>query len=453
MGKYSLLLVAAFGIAGASAFLTSKETDVKASANQGSYEADVIAREIARSAYNAGAADINRHGTDIDAALLAFGAPATNCANGKAACSRRTGEMLGGTFVVEASPDGGNGVDIYASGTFGYDADRKRVERSHAINESQSVDVLQVDPSGQCGKLKIQFVDSRAGYCSAIFLQRTIDGQTLAPEMVYAPGKNRNGARNLGYEVALLPGTQMNFAIGVENTRNKSWTCDGTSSRGALPSAYRPVGGNAIRPAAETPEARSAFRTLLAAYDYDENHFDWVHWALDGPSLRAGESKEAPWAMVETDPDNDQRWRIAFEDQPLWNLDSDDPNYDNPNESLWATKRFGYDWSGSFQTKGSDGKGDGWTDSQRVQIVENAGSDEGYSVSYIGGSDGFHDLRDTGSPADFSDQVIMVEVLPAPDLCLGAVSVDIDATAGPGGVDADADASVGGVGGVGASTD
>ncbi len=218
MGKAALLFVLAASLGGATLMLSTQETDVHASAQQGKYQADVIAREIARTAFNTASADIHRHGTDIDKAIASFGEPATECANGKAVCSRRTGEMLGGTYVAEASYDGGNGVDVYAAGTFAFDQHGEEVSKTHRINESQTVSVLRVSRGGF---LRIQFVDSQAGYCSAIFLQRTLSGvepenQPL-PEMVYAPGKGRNGERNVGAEVYLAPGTQMNFAIGVDN--------------------------------------------------------------------------------------------------------------------------------------------------------------------------------------------------------------------------------------------
>ena len=413
MGKVALLLVASFGVAGATVFFTSKEADVRASATQGVYEADVIAREISRSAYNAGVADVNRHGRDVVQALLDFGEVVVSadvvgddkCANGKPICSRRTGEMLGGTYVVEASANGGNGVEIYAAGTFGYQAGPDAVSKTHRINEAHSVNVLQVTdlPAGQCGRLKIQFVDSMAGYCSSILLQRTVNGDTLKPQMVYGPGNKRNGQANVGFETLLASGTQMNFAIGVENTRHKGWQCDGTTSRGALPANLHPATVKALgTPGAETYDPAALARSLRD-YRFSEDHFDWIHWALDGTALQDGEPKEGPWAMVETDPTNDQRWRISFEDQPLWNLAPGAPGYDNPNKSLWATKRYGYDVTG-------DGKGDGWKDEERFALVPNAGS--GFSVSYLRGQDGFHDLRDTGSPADFSDQVIVVEVEP-----------------------------------------
>ena len=411
MGKVSLLLVAAFGVAGATIFFTSNEADVHASAAQGTYEADVIAREIARSAYNAGVADVNRHGLDVDQALLTFGDLVVSaevpddekCANDKPVCARRTGDMLDGTYVVEASVAGGNGVEIHAAGTFGYQAGHRAVSKTHRINESISQDVLKVDPlaTGQCGKLKIDFVDSRAGYCSAVLLQRTVNGVVGDPEMVFAPGKNRNGARNRGYEVMLVPGTQMNFAIGVENTSSKGWTCDGTTSRGALPAALRPGAWEPLVDASSASYDPGALAGLLAGYEYDPNHYDWVHWALDGSALLNGEPKEAPWGMVEVDPDNPQRWRVAFEDQPKWNLAPGHRDYNNPNKSLWATKRFGYDTNGN-------GKGNGWKDKQAIRMVENGDT---YSVSYASGRDGFHDLDDMSSPADFSDQVIFVEVV------------------------------------------
>ena len=407
MGKVSLLLVAAFGIAGATIFFTSKEADVKASATQGTYEADVIAREIARSAYNAGVADVNRHGNDLDQALLAFGEIVVSatvpkdqkCANGKPICARRRGQMLDGTYLVEASIDGGNGIEIYSAGTFGYQAGENAVSKTHEINESHSVGVLQVDtalPKGQCGQLKIQFVDSMAGYCSSIFLQRTVGGVADSLEMVYAPGKTRNGDRNVGYEVDLKPGTQMNFAIGVDN--NSSCHKSGQG---------RPAGHPALRMADSkallATSGPAALAREMERYVYRESDWAWTHWALDGAALLDGEPKEAPWAMVEVDPENNQRWRIAFEDQHKWNLAPGQPGYDDPNKSLWATKRFGYDVTG-------DGKGDGWKDDQRFALVPNGST--GYSVSYLSGKDGFHDLRDTGSPADFSDQVIVVEVVP-----------------------------------------
>ena len=409
MGKVALLLVASFGVAGATVFFTSKEADVRASATQGVYEADVIAREISRSAYNAGVADVNRHGQDITQALLNFGDVVVSadvsvdekCANGKPICSRRTGEMLGGTYVVEASANGGNGVEIYSAGTFGYQAGHRAVSKTHRINEAHSVGVLKVK---ECGTLKIQFVDSMAGYCSSVLLQRTVNGDTLKPEMVYGPGNKRNGEANVGFERFLEAGTQMNFAIGVENTRHKGWKCDGKTSRGALPMDIRPATVKALgTPSAATYDPATLARSLQA-YQFSETHFDWIHWALDGTALQDGEPKEGPWAMVETDPTNDQRWRIAFEDQPLWNLAPGQPGYDNPTKSLWATKRYGYDVTG-------DGKGDGWKDEERFALTPNGAA--GFAVSYLRGKDGFHDLRDTGTPADFSDQVIVVEIEPA----------------------------------------
>ncbi len=426
MGKAALLFVLATGLAGATILYTTQQADISSAEHQGEYEADVIAREIARSAYNAASADIHGFGTDIQAAINGFGVSATDCANGKPVCARRTGEMLGGTYLVEASFDGGNGIDLYTEGTFGYSTDRGDVSKSHRINESQTVGVLQVGggPTGSGGGyLRIQFVDSQAGYCSAIFLQRKLPGVEAAnqplPEMVYAPGKGRNGERNVGTEVFMAAGTQMNFAIGVDTNCSQS-----VGSRGSKPknNAFAHLRmDNAARMKDSDGDGRpdeaglQALADAMAAYVFDEADWNWVHWALDASTLDFSDPREGPWAMVETDPSNSQRWRIAFEDIHNWNLAPDHRDYNNPNKSLWATKAFGYDWSGSFRTVGSDGVGNGWTDNIRVSLdpVDSCDPLSGYNVrEHSNASDGFHDLRDTGSPADFSDQVIMVEIIP-----------------------------------------
>ncbi|GAB5534731.1 MAG: hypothetical protein Rubg2KO_09800 [Rubricoccaceae bacterium] len=419
MGKAALLIVAAISVAGTSLILSLNETDVRARIDQSEYSADLIAREIARSAYNGGVADANRFGTDIDGALNAVGTYTTDgCQAGAPECYRREGVMQDGRFMIEARHTGGNGIEIYAVGYYEHPVpdpenpgQMMMVEKAHVINESQSVDVLEVDPSGEGGLLKIDFIDSNAGYCSAIFIKRTLPGvaeaDQPAPEMVYAPGKNRNGSRNVGFETFLAPGTQMNFAIGVDNS------CYGGGSR---PTHHAQLRMNNAEALLNTPDPEGLdpqygaklLKAEMDSYSFREDDWVWVHWALDGEALMDGTTKEAPWGMVEVDPTNNQRWRISFEDIHNWNLAPDHANYDNPNHSLWATKRFGYDTNG-------DGVGDGWKDNVSLVLTPrfNAEGEEiGYTITEEAGSDGFHDLRNTGSPADYSDQVIMVEVMP-----------------------------------------
>ena len=415
MGKAALLLVAALSVVGTSLVLSLNDTDQRAQLDQSEYSADILAREIARSAYNGAMADANRQGTDIQAALEAVGARTTvDCQAKAAVCYRSEGAMQGGRYVVEARQTGGNGIEIYAAGYYEYttpDTDTpgqmKRLEKQHVINESQSVDVLEVDPSGDGGQLKIEFVDSRAGYCSAIFLQRTLPGvaeeNQPAIEMVYAPGKNRNGSRNVGYETDLAPGTQMNFGIGVDNN------C-GSGSRPTHHPALRMNAAKALLatqdPDGEDPDyGAKLLKAEMDSYVFREDDWAWVHWALDGSALRDGSPTEAPWGMVEVDPKNNQRWRIAFEDIHSWNLASDHPDYNKPDKSLWATKRFGYDIN-------NDGVGDGWKDLTGEFIVPLAGSPGEYTVETRNEPDGFYDLGNWGSPADYSDQVIFIEVIP-----------------------------------------
>ena len=425
MGKSALLLVAAFSMAGARLLYTSQETDVKSSQQQSEYDADLIAREIARSAYNAAVSDANIHGSDVPAALAAVGTLVVSanqtrgneCANRVPTCYRREGVMQGGTYRVEASVTGGNGVDIYSRGTYDYSGVQSaagntnrgrmvRLVKSHEINEMRSVGVLQVARSG---KLQIQFIDSSAGYCSAIFLKRTIPGLPEAsqplPEMVYAPGHNRNGDRNVGYETILAPGTQMNFGIGVD------MNCGSGGTRPNSMQALRKTEAANLL----TAQGPAALSTLMASYRPTAAVFasDWnhIHWALDAGSLQNGDPQEGPWALVESDVDNNQRWRIGFEDIRNWNLASTDARYNQPRYSLWATKRFGYD-------QNNDGRGDGWADALRTVVTPERvnGRETGrYRISEVAGQDGFHDLLDSGSWPDFSDQVIMVQITPLTD--------------------------------------
>ena len=432
MGKYALLLVAAFSVAGARMLFSNQETDVKSAQQQGEHDADLIAREVARSAYNAALSDANAQGTNIPAALAAVGTvvvsdtqPAANkCANRVAVCYRREGTMQGGTYRVEASVRGGNGIDLYARGQYDYssvqsDPDKPnygqpaRLTKTYEINEARSTRVLQKNNIGR-GRLQIQFVDSQAGYCSAIFLQRTPPGGTPGPlEMVYIPGHNRNGDRNVGLERVLEPGVQMNFAIGVETgcaMQNRYFNPDNAQWNGSRGEYVNKSTGNRmyfIKVNGKMVVDTDGIEQFMANYVYNPADWNWTHWALDSGSLVAGDPLEAPWGMVETDPTNDQRWRIAFEDIDNWNLPATHPQFNDPRYSLWATKRFGYDTN-------NDGVGNGWYDVKRddIELKDEKHPEKGYTVTTRNGSDGFHDLRDTGSPADFSDQVIMIEVTP-----------------------------------------
>lgn len=421
MGKAALLIVAAFSATAATVLYTAQESDSKSGRHQAETQADIIAREIARSAYNAAVADLNRETGTVDEAIVIIGdlhvsTPADRCRNGVAECYRRTGAMQGGTYLVEASRSGGIGAEVIAIGRYAYtgiDTDpasatygqNVRRLREHAVNEFQSSfgAPLQVDPSGRGGTLTIQFVDSRAGYCSAIFLQRTLPGvapelQPL-PEMVYAPGHNRNGDRNVGYETRLSPGTQMNFGIGVD------MNCGGSGTRPTHHPALRKVPAQNVLNQENGP---ALLATEMASYQFRTNDWDHVHWALDRAAIMNGDVIEAPWGMVEQDANSPQRWRIAFEDIPSWNLAPGHANYDRPRLSLSAVKRFGYDLN-------NDGRGDGWRDIKRtvVTMQTSNGLPTGrYSVSEVSGPDGFHDLEDSGSWPDFSDQVIFVEITP-----------------------------------------
>lgn len=395
MGKLTLLIVFALAVAGGSALLTAQDADVRASARLGDYEADVVAREISQSAYNAGAADLAAHGNDVAAALAAFGEAATDCGSGRPACRRRTGSVLGGTYVVEAAARGGNAVDVRAVGTFTHGG----APVVHVIEESVTFDVLGVDPglpAGQCGEVRVQFLESRATHCSAVFLQETHGGVTGRTRMVYPPGKHRDGERNDGFAVLVAPGTRINVGIGVD---------DACRSGGSRPTSHPSLRMDAAE-ATRRDRGPAALAADMDRYVYRAGDWARTLWALDAPSAQFA-GAEGPSALVEADPARPQRWRVAFEDRDGWDLAPSDARYLEPRRSLWATKAQGYDRDG-------DGRGEGWADRETVTIGTSRGRPY---VARRAGPDGFHDLTDSGNKPDFSDQVVFVEVVPTAGAC------------------------------------
>ena len=77
------------------------------------------------------------------------------------------GEMLGdyqgGHFAVQAYSLDGQNVKIRASGWFG--------DAEHIINENYNVKLLTVKEQS---RVTIEFLESMAGYCSAVFLQQYV---------------------------------------------------------------------------------------------------------------------------------------------------------------------------------------------------------------------------------------------------------------------------------------
>ncbi|MEM6784304.1 MAG: hypothetical protein AAF624_11295 [Bacteroidota bacterium] len=342
MGKALLLIVTATALFGGASLFQTQESASETRRAQASYQEEVLAREIARSAYNVTVALARDAGADLDEALARINGRTS--AGQPDAFGRMTGGHQGGTYEARATLKDGHALDLHVTGVYG--------EAQHTINEEHRIQVLTVK---QPSTLTVEFIESMAGYCSAVWLERLIPTSTrkpgdpqdtdgdgyvaLDPVMLFAPGNRRDGAQER-YNNTLEVGTRLNFFIAVDKNCSEEgvWTAT-----------------------------------------FDPSTFDHTHRALNEYEPYVTVTEESIWAMVEQHPEDDQRWRIGWEDQhrTAW----DDPDLTKPrSSSLQKTKIEGYD-------------GNGWP-------TNNA--------------QGYRALRDYGSRPDFSDQVIEVTLTPLP---------------------------------------
>jgi hypothetical protein len=345
MGKALLIMVLGTGLFVSMGYMSTQEGLVRTASQQAGYEEEVLAREIARSGFNVAMGIIRPYGANL--------LDAVNAVNGTAGVM--SGSHQGGEYRVRARLLEGFTVEVIATGYFGghWDGETYEDGARHVMADRYQVPVLM---ARRCSALRVQFIQSQAGYCSAIYLQRYPLGVTAAnlpaPEMLFAASHNAD-YDTLTVNKYVDAGTQMNFFIGVD--QNCSTRPGGASGPISTVRAYD-----------------------VLSHVYRASDYDYVHQALELQVERLDDMSESPWALVEQHPDDNQRWRIGWED--IHNTSWLNRNTTNPRNSLYALKEFGYDTNG-------DGRGDGWT--QRD--------------SY-----GYRLLRD-GS-LDLSDQVVQVQL-------------------------------------------
>ncbi|GMQ83016.1 MAG: hypothetical protein BMS9Abin05_2488 [Rhodothermia bacterium] len=359
MGKGLLIIV--FGaILGASVLsFQQKQTALKTTERQTGYEEEVLAREIARSAYNIARKLAQAAGSDLATAVANING---RMKNGSPDYSGElTGIYQGGTYSAQAFTVDGQNVEIRATGWFG--------DAEHIINENFYVKMLTVRDSS---KVTLEFLESMAGYCSAVFLQRFIPNNggkptmtgnfgksgksekkgyakgkmtlsddekywILPPEMILNSGRNREGdeLRVTPDDIVLSPGTRTNFFIGVDKDCSEQGVWEET---------------------------------------YDESRYDYINNALEEDTQNMEDLQEGLYAMIEAHPTDTQKWRIAFEDLRTFS--------DKQHEDIKANG-YGGSWDPVLETYG----GSGWMEKD---------------------SNGYRKLRDFGWKPDFSDQVIQV---------------------------------------------
>lgn len=389
MGKAILLLVAATAIGTSVLLLQGSSHRLQADERQVDRQEEALAREIARSAYNL----IISRARQLEVANPTWNpAQLVSAVNGTA--GKLAGELRGGSYETWLYPIGASSYGAVAIGRYG--------KATHQIGTHRVLqNVLEV-PQNQPSRVKVTFLESVAGYCSAIYLQRYVPRNNngmgnnpgrcdpsnpahggscemqedielrgndryvaLEPEMIFPPGKNRDNASAIN-TITLNPGERANFILAVDKD------CS-------------------LRGRQDVPAKVRQGRTV---------YFDYLRDALVKSTDDFSQMQEGPYVMIQAHPTKPNTWRLAFED-----LDFDREFMGM--DKLADVKRYGYgDMKWKIRSGASWGERNG-------------------KYSY-GGSGwfrldqwGYYETRDyymvDGKIVpDFDDQVIEVEFLPAP---------------------------------------
>jgi hypothetical protein len=359
-----MIIVLGAILAGSMLSFQQQQTALDTTERQTDYQEEVLAREIARSAYELARKLAQSAGDDLSTAIANInGRTKTGAPDYEGTL---TGVYQGGHYSAQGFTVDGQNIKIRATGWFG--------DAEHAINENYHVKMLVVKDSS---RVTLEFLESMAGYCSAIFLQRFIpnkgqgtptlnkvdaDGKPIkdgpvvmsdddryyimSPEMILNSGHNREGdeLRVTPDDIILAPQTRVNFFIGVDKDCSEEGLWEAS---------------------------------------YSEARYDWIHNALEEDTENLEDLQEGPYSMIEPHKTDDQKWRIAFEDLRSFSI--------KQHEDIKANG-YGGDWDAGLESYG----GTGWTETDAL---------------------GYKKLRDFGWKPDFSDQVIQVSFNPCSGTC------------------------------------
>ena len=355
MGKAILVIILGTVVAGSVTYLQSSKTRIETTTRQALYQEQVLAREIARSANSIAHLKLQKAGSSYETAMAninGWGKGGSYSTVGK-----MSGQMQGGSYEVHATAVDGQNIRIDVTGIF--NGVREVITSYHKVK------MLVVKwPS----KLRAEFDQSMAGYCSAVYIQQNIpispgdstgavtgvvssDGNWFIkhPEMLFTSGHNRDGSSVEPANLVLDTGTQMNFFIGVDpSCKHKGDWVD----------------------------------------EYDKDDYAWVNYALDADS-DLNDMQEGIYSMIEAHHTDEQRWRIAFEDLI---------NFSEAQHADIKANGYGGSWDSVQETY----YGTGW----------------GVDV------DGYRLLKDFGWKPDFSDQVIDIQLERCYDWCYDNVEVE-----------------------------
>lgn len=327
MGKFSLLL--SLSVVGAVTILAfqGNRTSVDTSERQSRRQGQVIARQIARSGYNAVLSEAHQaDGPDKEVSEIV------------ADVDTIRGEYDGGTYEAWLQQISASAYKAVSVGRFAV-ADRVVKHRLGNGYANNNMDAPTVETPSQ---LSVTFEQSMAGYCSAVYLKRVIPGtkpeEQPDPEMIFPPGNDRNDA-TASYDKTIQSGTRLNFILAVD----KDCSHEGQAS---------------------------------ADYPDDYNHTQ-RSFSQDVDKLNT--MREAPYGMVEeTTVESSDGWRVSFEDQRVFT-----------EAQLWDIKENGYpdghspddgDWNSREKTYG----GDGWdSNGENLRDLQDFGNIPDFSDQVI----------------------------------------------------------------------
>jgi hypothetical protein len=297
MGKYSLVITLGVMSVVSLIALQGQRMATDTQDRQSRREGQVIARQIARSGYNAVLSEA-RAVTDPDDDV---------------------NSIVSDVGTIKGSYEGGNyrawlekiSPTAYKAVSEGKKIVADRVVKHKLGDNYADNNMVKVPTVDEPTVLKAEFEQSMAGYCSAIYLQRvqpdTKPKNQPEPEMVFPPGNNRNGA-SATFEKVIQPGTKLNFILAVD----ADYHCE---ERGDT-----------------TVTVDSDFYEYTReSFSQDESDFE--------------EMKEKPYTMIE---ETSAGYRVAFEDLIF------------EEKQLWDIKQNGYPESTNWNSKEETYGGDGW---------------------------------------------------------------------------------------------
>ena len=341
MGKALLVIVLGAGLVLAKQLYSATEHENRTTRNQAAYQEEVIAREIAHSAFNVGMGEVRAYGENVMAGVASLNGADNEGRSG----DYDSGRFTGGSYEVRADLTSGHSVRVVATGRYG--------DAEYTMHDEYRIPVL---TARRDGLVEVSFLQSMAGYCSAVFYREytldTPEGTIPEAIMLFAPDNRDRRTARPTQTIWVEAGTQMNFFIAVDKNCSER-----------VPTSY------------DECEVREYGQT----YVFNPGDFDYIHYALDVEAGSLDQATEEIWGVVEQHPDDRQRWRIGWED--IHNTSWDRPDSEDPTHSLQALKMFGYD-------------GVGWPDQD----------------TWL-----YRLLRDYGNRPDFSDQVIEINVIAATD--------------------------------------